>query len=143
MFCKKDVIRNFQVVYRDLFFYSDDSFLVYQHRDVKVIEQNSTKFFCCWFGNNKLSIHVGKDKDKSIIPGTKKRLKKDSNLNIRYGAIPNKQYHALTYLGCLVDENLSREPIAFQVIKKISARLRFYIGKMNFCPTRFVDFCVM
>ena len=44
--------------------------------------------------------------------GTKKRLKKDSKLDIKYGAIHNKQYHTVTYLGCVLDENPSGQPMA-------------------------------
>ena len=63
--------------------------------------------------------------------GTKKRLKQD-NLDIRYGTVHIKQYHTVTYLGCVLDENLSGEPMALQVIKKINTRLRFLYRKNRF-----------
>ena len=64
--------------------------------------------------------------------GTKKRLKQDNNLDISYGTVHIKQYHTVTYLGCVLDENLSGEPMALQVIKKINTRLRFLYRKNRF-----------
>ena len=40
-----------------------------------------------------------------------KKIKKD-NLDIRYGTVHIKQYHIVSYLGCILDENLSAEPMA-------------------------------
>ena len=69
----------------DLFLYADDSCLVYQHRDVSKIEQNLNKNFsniCDCFVDNKLNIHFGEDKSKSILFGTKQKLNKTGSLNI-------------------------------------------------------------
>ena len=87
----------------------------------KQLIQNSTK-----------SIHFGEDKTKCILFGTTKRLKQDNNLDIRYSTVHIKQYHTVTYLGCVLDENLSGEPMALQVIKKINTRLRFLYRKNRF-----------
>ena len=109
-----------QAVDCELFLYADDSGLVYQHRDVKAIDTKLNKIFLSvydWFVDNKLSTHFGEDKTECILFGTKKRFKKDSNLNIRYGTVHIKQYHTISYLGCVLDENLSGEPMALQVIK--------------------------
>ena len=89
----------------------------------KQLIQNSTK-----------SIHFGEDKTKCILFGTTKRLKQDNNLDIRYSTVHIKQYHTVTYLGCVLDENLSGEPMALQVIKKINTRLRFLYRKNKFLP---------
>ena len=124
-----------QAVDCKLFLYAVDSCLVYQHRDAKAIEtklNNNFSSVCNWFVDNKLSIHFGEDKTKCILFGTKKRLKKDINLNIRYGTVHIKQYHTVSYLGCVLDENLSGEPMALQVIKKINTRLRFLYRKNRF-----------
>ena len=79
-----------QAVDCDLFLYVDDSYLVYQHKDVKEIEKNLYKNFsdvCDWFVDNKLSIHLGEDKTKCILFGTKYRLNKISSFDIKYGEI--------------------------------------------------------
>ena len=125
----------FQAVDCELFLNVDDSCLVYQHRYVKVIDTKLNKNFsnvCDWFVDNKLNIHFGEDKTKCILFDTKKRLRKDSNLQIRHGTVHIKQYHTVTYLGCVLDENLSREPMALQVIKKSTLDSDFCIGKKRF-----------
>ena len=65
----------------------------------------------------------------------KKAIKKDINLNIRYGTVHIKQYHTVSYLGCVLDENLSGEPMVLQVIKEIRTRLRFLYRKNRFVST--------
>ena len=54
----------------DLFLYADDTCLVCQHKDINKIENQLNEDFsniCDWFVDNKLSIHFGEDKTKSII----------------------------------------------------------------------------
>ena len=54
-----------QAVKSNLFLHANDSCLMYQHRDFEEIEKQLNKGFenvCNWFGDNKLSIHFGKDK---------------------------------------------------------------------------------
>ena len=62
---------------------------------------------CDWFINNKLSIHLGKDKAKSIPFGTKLNIKQAEPLNIVHGNVKIEQYTKVTYLGCILDESLS------------------------------------
>ena len=79
-----------QAVDGELFLYADDSCLVYQHRDIKAIETKLNSNFssvCNLLVDNKLGIHFGEDKTKCLLFGTKKRLKKEKNLNIRYGTV--------------------------------------------------------
>ena len=121
-----------QAVDCDLFLYTDDSCLVYQHKDVKEIGRNLNKNFadvCDWFVDNKLRIHLGEGKTKCILFGTKYRINKVSSLDIKYGEVHIKQYHTVTYLGCLLDETFSRESMAFKVIKKLIVDSDFYIKK--------------
>ena len=59
-----------QAVNCDLLLYADDTSLIFQHKDIKIIEQQLNKNFsniCDWFVDNKLSIHFGEDKTKSIL----------------------------------------------------------------------------
>ena len=124
-----------QAVDCDLFLYADDSCLAYQHRDVKEIGRNLNKNFsdvCDWFVDNKLGIHLGEDKTECILFGTKHRLNKVSSLDIKYDEIHIKQYHTVTYLGCLLDETLSGESMTLKVINKINSRLRFLYRKNRF-----------
>ena len=54
-----------QAVTSTLLLYADDSYILYQHKDVVQIEKWLNEDFenlCNWFVDNKLSIHFGEDK---------------------------------------------------------------------------------
>ena len=49
---------------------ADDSCILYQHKEVDEIEKQLNKDFeniCDWFVDNKISIHFGEGKTKSIF----------------------------------------------------------------------------
>ena len=99
-----------QAVKCDLFLYADDTCLTFQHKNVKEIKDHLNLNFsslCDWFINNKLSIHLGEDKAKSILFGTKLNIKQAEPLNIVHGNVKIEQYTKVTYLGCILDESLS------------------------------------
>ena len=56
---------------------------------------------------NKLNIHLGDDKTKSIMFGSKRHLKAVNKLNIKRGDIKIYQHKKVTYLGCILNDNLS------------------------------------
>ena len=67
-----------QAVQPDLLLYVDDSGLTFQHKHVHTIEHKLHKDFtnlCEWFVDNKLSIHLGEEKTKCILLGSKLNLK--------------------------------------------------------------------
>ena len=79
----------------DQFLYADDTCLLFQHKDLERIKEELTKNFsniCDWFVDNKLSIHFGEDKTKSILFSTKNRKRKIGTLDIQYGDVQIKQY---------------------------------------------------
>ena len=127
-----------QAVKCELLLYADDTCLIFQHSDINEIEIQLNKNFssiCDWFVDNKLSIHFGEDKTKSILFSSKSKIKKASPLNIQYKGKKVKQYSKVTYLGCIFDEtlpvclpaclpaclslSLSRESMATHVINKV------------------------
>ena len=68
-----------QAISCDLLLYADDSVLIFSHKDIDVINQqlnNDFSSLCDWFVDNKLSIHFGEDKTKSILFSSKNRIKK-------------------------------------------------------------------
>ena len=68
----------------ELLLYADDSCLIFSDENLKSIETNLNRNFnslCDWFVENKSSIHLGEDKTKSIVFGTKKRLKNIDELD--------------------------------------------------------------
>ena len=68
--------------------------------------------------DNKLSIHFGEDKTKSILFGTKRRLKGLRELDIRCGDVKIKQHPQVTYLGCVLDSSLTGESMALHALSK-------------------------
>ena len=99
------------------------------------IENNLNKNFnslCEWFVDNKLSIHFGEDKTKSILFGTKRRLKGLRELNIRHKDIEIKQNYQVKYLGCLLENSLSGESMALQALTKINGRLIFLYRNQSY-----------
>ena len=87
---------------------------------------------CDWFVDNKLSINFGKDKTKSILFTSKRRSKNIHQLNIRYNQMNIKHHSQVTYLGCVLDERMSCEPMALKVIKKINRKLKFIYRKNRY-----------
>ena len=123
-----------QAVKCDLFLYADDTCLVCQHKDINKIENQLNEDFCniCdWFVDNKLSIHFGEDKTKSIFFASKFKRKNIKKLHIKYGDIQIKQHFKVTYLGCLLDETMSGEAMALNIINKIN-KLKFLYHKNSF-----------
>ena len=86
----------------DLLLYTDDTGLIFQHKDINIIEQQLNRNFsniCDWFVDNKLSIHFGEDKTKSILFAPLNKCKKLHKLNISHDLLQIKQYSEVTYLG--------------------------------------------
>ena len=121
-----------QAVSSDPLLYTDDSCLIFQHKHVTKIEKllnNDFSKLYKWFLDNKLSIHFGEDKTKAILFGSKRKLRKGGKLNITYQGIDIKQNSQVTYLGCLLDEVMSGESIAYRTIKKLNSRLKYLFRK--------------
>ena len=77
------------------------------------------------FVDNELSVHLGQEKTKSILFGTKHKLGNAKTLNIVYNDIEIKQYEKVKYLGWILDERLSSLSMGLNVIDKVNSRLKF------------------
>ena len=110
--------------------------MVCQHEDINEIEKQLNEDFsntCGWFVDNKLIIHIGEDKTKSILFTSIFKKKNIKKLNIKYEDKQIKQHSKVKYLGCLMYEKMSGESMALNVIPKINNKLKFlYIVKMLF-----------
>ena len=82
---------------------------------------------------------------------TKHILWNAKSLNIVYNGIEIKQHAKVKYLGCILNESVSGESMALNVIDKINSRLKF-LHKQNrfltFPPTPppsplYIEFYVM
>ena len=128
-----------QAVSSNLLLYADDSCLVFQHKHVTEIEKHVNNDFsnlCEWFLDNKLSIHFGEDKTKSILFGTKRNLRKVGKLKTTYQGIDINQNSHVTYLGCILDETMSVEPMAYKTIKNITSRPNYLFRKKQYLTPR-------
>ena len=127
-----------QAIKCDLLLYADDSVLIFSHKDLHAINEQLNGDFnslCDWFVDNKLSIHFGEDKTKSILFASKNKIKNLEKLDIQHGNIKIKQHQKVTYLGCILDEDMSGESMATSVLGKINAKLRFLYRKNKFLNT--------
>ena len=77
-----------------------------------------------WFVDNKLSIHFGEDKTKTILFSSINRSKNAYKIEIRRHDVILKQFRIVEYLGCLLDCSLSGEQMALKVLGKINGRLK-------------------
>ena len=124
-----------QAVNSELLFYADDTCLIYMGKNIQKIEEQLNSDFtslCEWFIDNKLSVHFGEEKTKSILFGTKRQLKDQRDLNLKYGDIEIKQHSRVTYLGCILDNILSGEHMAAKVLNTVNNRLKFVYRKQKF-----------
>ena len=86
----------------ELLLYADGTCLIFQHKDITEIKTAINKIFsmlCDWFVDGKLSVHFGEDKTKTILFGSKHKIKNSKPLSIQYNDIKIKQYSKVTYLG--------------------------------------------
>ena len=84
-----------QAVASDSLLYADNTCIVSQHKNVTKIEKQLLRGFSSlwdWFIDNKLSIHFVQDKTKSILFGTKLKLRNAKALNIVYNGTEINQY---------------------------------------------------
>ena len=111
-----------QAVDYELLLYADDTSLIFQHKDITEIETALNKNFSM----------LCEDKAKSILFGSKHKIKNSKPVNIQYNGIKIKQFSKVTYLGCIFDETLSGESMAIHVINMINSRLRFLYRQNRF-----------
>ena len=119
----------------NLSLYADDSWLMYQHRDAKEIETQLNKDFendWNWFVGNKIRIRFGEDKTKSTLFASKRGIKSARKLNIKYRDIKIKQLSQVKYLGCVLDETLSGEPMTLKALTHTNRKLKLLYGKNKF-----------
>ena len=124
-----------------------DPCLMHTGKDIKMIEEQlntDLSLLCDWFIDNKLSVHFGEEKTKSILFGNKRQLKNQRDLVLGYGNIESKQCSKVTYLGCILDNDLSGESMATKVLSLVNSRLKFLCRKQQkFLTLPYVVYCAM
>ena len=125
----------------------DDSWILYQHKEIDEIEKLLNKDFesiCDWFVDKykykyRLSILFGEDKTKSILSASKRRSKNVRQLNLRDKHENTMQRLQLTYLECVLDKTMSGESVALKVTNKINEKLTFLYRKDRHITKSFVE----
>ena len=88
----------------ELVLYVNNTSLVFQHRNIKTIEEHLNRDFSTLvdlFVDNKLNVHFCEDKTKFILFSPKHRSKSTGQIDISYKDIKIKQYSKVIYLGCV------------------------------------------
>ena len=67
-----------------------------------------------------------------ILFASQCKIKNIKKLNIKYHDIEIKQYSQVIYLGCVMDETMSGEPMDLKVINKVNGKLKFLYWKNSF-----------
>ena len=118
-----------------LLLYADDSALIASGKNVADIEStlsSELEYVSNWLIDNKLSLHLGKT--QSILFGTKRRLSTGVKLNVICNGNVIESKSNVTYLGVTLDQFLSGEIIASNILYKSSNKLKFLYrnaGKFN------------
>ena len=119
----------------NLLLYTGDSCLIFQHKDLEEIEKvlsNDFENIYDSFVDDKLSIHFDEDNSKLILFASQRKIKNIKKLNIKYQEIEITQHSQVTYLGYVMDETMSGEPMAFKFINTINEKLKFLYQKNSF-----------
>ena len=99
------------------------------------LQISSMKIFviiCDGFVDNKLSMHFGEDKTKSILFASKIKNKSIKKLHIKYGDIQVKQHSKVKYLGYLLDETMSGDTMVLNIVNNINNMMKFLYCKNSF-----------
>ena len=111
----------------DLLLYAGGTCIVFQHKNGTGIEKQLLRNFlslCDWSVDNKLSMHFGQDKTKSVLFGTRNKLRNAKTLNIVSSFTKIKQYAKVKHLGSIFDQ-VSVHSMALNAIGKVNSGLKF------------------
>ena len=113
--------------------YADDSALLVSGKDPKMVaDELSKELDSCrqWIIDNKLSLHLGKT--EAILFGTKRKLNYVQDFSVKYNGKTINNSSSVKFLRVNLDNSLSGESIASNVIKKASDRLKFLYRHSNY-----------
>ena len=114
--------------------YADDSALFFSHKEPSTIASRLSAELSrckCWLTDNKLSLHVGKT--ECLLFGTRRRSSKVGEFNVTCDGTAVDRVMSVTYLGVILDANLSGTDHAAGLIKKCaSSRYKLSLYSMLF-----------
>ena len=104
------------------------------YEDSKTIEDQLKEDFnslCEWFIDNKLSIHFGEEKHNQFFLELNGFYTRENLLILGYGGTEIKQHTKVTYLGCILDNDLSGESMVTKVQGLINENKNSYAVSKN------------
>ena len=72
---------------------------------------------------------VCEDRFKLILFANQREFKNMKKPNKKYQDIEIKQHSQVTYLGCVMNETVSGEPMVLKVVNKVNRKLKFLYKK--------------
>ncbi len=106
--------------------YADDTALIVSGKSAEIIQQilsSELESIREWLNDNKLSLNLGKT--ESILFGSKRRLHKHNTIQVQCAGNTLTCQSQVKYLGAKLDQSLSGQGMAENVISKSNARLKF------------------
>ena len=113
--------------------YADDSALVFSGPNpITVADFLSAELDTCrkWLVDNRLSLHLGKT--ECILFGTRRRLARGVEFDVRLGDAPINRVTSVKYLGVTLDQYLDFSVHVDHIIKKASGKLSFLYRNHSF-----------
>ena len=116
-----------------LLLYADDSVIVHSSKNVEEINSvlsREMESVHKWLVENRLSLHLGKT--ESIVFGTKRKLNKVNNLDVKCKGNTIVPQEKIKYLGVTFEQDLSGNTMATSVLSKVTRCLKMLYRKANF-----------
>ena len=113
--------------------YADDTAILVSNKHVDVIElklRTALETISDWLVDNKLSLHLGKT--ESILFGSKRKLSNCENLRVSCNGVNIEAKTSVKYLGASIDNCMSGDLMALNIIQKASCRLKFLYRNASF-----------
>ena len=113
--------------------YADDTAILVSNKHVDVIElklRTALETISDWLVDNKLSLHLGKT--ESILFGSKRKLSNCENLKVSCNGVNIEAKTSVKYLGASIDNCMSGDLMALNIIQKASCRLKFLYRNAKF-----------
>ena len=117
----------------DAIMYADDTNIFLHHKNINAlydVAQKELVLVTNWLSANKLTLNVNKTKFIVFTSNKNKGIKTDKSLYVN--DIPIEKVHAISFLGLLIDENLSWKPHMLTLLNKLRSSFGV-ISKLKYC----------
>ena len=113
--------------------YADDTNIFLHNNNINAlydVAQKELVLVTNWLSANKLTLNINKTKFIVFTSSKKKGIKTNKSLYVN--DIPIKKVHAISFLGLLIDENLSWKPHMLTLLNKLRSSFGV-ISTLKYC----------